>query len=208
MIWFFQRAIWPLGRGLFELFLHFRVEGAENLPDPKKQCLIISNHRSYPDSFLVPGALPFGYYLKARTLRFMALEYYCRVYILGWFILPLGAYPISQKINNTNHSLEKTFELIKKGQNILIFPEGGIARDGIPKEAKRGIAHLARETNLPILPVAVKGSLDISFFSFFSRKQYVTVKFGQPFYYFDLIKTSMDDKEAAQVIMGEVNRML
>lgn len=208
MIWFFQRAIWPLGRGLFKFFLHFKVKGLENLPDPKKQCLIIANHRNYLDAFLVCAAFPFKYYLGKKPIRFMALRKFCHIYTLGWFIGPLGAYPIDQGINDTNISLTPTFKLIKKGQNILIFPEGGRQFDGNPGITKRGIAHLTRETNLPILPVAIKGSLGIKPHLFFLRRKNVEIEFGKSFYYKDLVKEEMDDKSAAQIIMAEVNKML
>ena len=42
-----------------------------------------------------------------------------------------------------------------KNTNVCIFPEGTGHRDGIPKQFKNGIFHLASENNLTILPITI-----------------------------------------------------
>jgi len=50
---------------------------------------------------------------------------------------------------------------LNEGRNVLIFPEGTTHRDGIPKEFKQGIFHLAYDNKLPVLPITLKYKKDI-----------------------------------------------
>jgi 1-acyl-sn-glycerol-3-phosphate acyltransferase len=52
-------------------------------------------------------------------------------------------------------------ESLNEGKNILVFPEGGTHKDGIPKDFKNGIFHLAVENKIRILPITIKYKKDI-----------------------------------------------
>ena len=51
---------------------------------------------------------------------------------------------------------EKILKCIQDGNHVLIFPEGTVHHDGIPKSFKNGIFHLCHDNNIPILPVTIK----------------------------------------------------
>jgi 1-acyl-sn-glycerol-3-phosphate acyltransferase len=52
-------------------------------------------------------------------------------------------------------------ESLSDGKNILIFPEGDIHKNGIPKEFKKGSFEIAVENKLRILPITIKYEKDI-----------------------------------------------
>jgi len=203
---FFQKTIWPIGRALFWFFLHLRVEGGENCTKPRQQILIICNNRNLIDSYLASGSLPFRYFLLSRTFRYPALKkyinspFYC-------FIRLFGSYPIEIGVGYEK-ALVYTEKLIKKGQNIFIFPEGKVAKDGHPLPAKPGVAYLAKKYNLPILPIACEGTRGLTPARFFLRKNRVHVQIGPKFHYQDVVHENDDVKVAAQKIMDRVNQML
>lgn len=197
--------IWPLFVAMAKFFLRFKVEGQENFKLLKgRQYIIIANHRNYLDPFLVCASVPFFHFLKT-SFRYMTKPRYIKAFP---FIPLFGAYPIYTKLGSIEKSLAFTEELIKKGKNLLIFPEGKLSLDGNPAPARPGIAYLSRKYNLPIIPLAIKGNSGITFFSYFLRKHSVKVNVGKPFYYKDVINVYKDDYHMAEKIMERVNVML
>jgi long-chain acyl-CoA synthetase len=57
-------------------------------------------------------------------------------------------------------SLQKLAEILRKGKNIIIFPEGTRSRDGKLGSFKKAFAILSRELNVPIVPVSIKGAFE------------------------------------------------
>ncbi len=191
---------------LFWFFLHLKIEGSENCTKPRQQLLIICNHRNLIDSFLTSGSLPFKYFLLTRTIRYPTLKKYVNSFFYG-FIRLFGSYPIEVGVGYEK-ALVYTEKLIKKGQNIFVFPEGKVAKNGHPLPAKPGIAYLAKKYNLPILPIAISGTRGLNPLRFFLRKHYVKVQIGPKFYYQDVAREDDDIKVAVQKIMDRVNQML
>jgi 1-acyl-sn-glycerol-3-phosphate acyltransferase len=58
-------------------------------------------------------------------------------------------------------SIEHAARLIRDGVSIYLAPEGTRSRDGRIGTLKKGGFHLAKETATPIVPVAIKGTIDI-----------------------------------------------
>jgi len=81
-------------------------------------------------------------------------------------------------------SIQKLAEVLKKGKNLLIFPEGTRTLTGHLGDFKQTFAILSRELKVPVIPVAIKGSFKIlpsgSFFPRLFRKVYI--EFLQPIY--------------------------
>ena len=67
--------------------------------------------------------------------------------------------PIDLK-GNWEKGLEETMELLKKGNAILVFPEGTRSPDGNLKRGKSGIGILAYNSRVPVIPVFIKGSYE------------------------------------------------
>jgi 1-acyl-sn-glycerol-3-phosphate acyltransferase len=82
--------------------------------------------------------------------------------VQGWLILRLGAFAIDLDRPQLS-SLRHTIVLLRQGQRVVIFPEGGIVRDQILRPLKPGLARLVLQAEnspdlqhpIPILPVAL-----------------------------------------------------
>ena len=53
-------------------------------------------------------------------------------------------------------SMNEAGEAINRGRNIVTFPEGTRSKDGNIGTFKKGTFHIASQSNIPILPIAIK----------------------------------------------------
>ena len=58
-------------------------------------------------------------------------------------------------------SIQKLAEVLKKGKNLMIFPEGTRTLNGKLGDFKQTFAILSQELKVPVIPVAIKGSYNI-----------------------------------------------
>jgi 1-acyl-sn-glycerol-3-phosphate acyltransferase len=70
------------------------------------------------------------------------------------------------EVDRSNHaravqSIEAAARLIRDGVSIWIAPEGTRSLDGRIGKLKKGGFHLAIETQTPIVPVAIRGTIDM-----------------------------------------------
>ena len=80
---------------------------------------------------------------------------------------------------------------LKKGQNLVLYPEGERSIDGTPKKFKKGAAILAAHLKVPIIPVALEGFYDSWPRSKrFPRFAKLRVRFGDPIQPPDSVKSS------------------
>ncbi len=68
-----------------------------------------------------------------------------------------------------------------RGYSVLIFPEGARTPDGEMKPFKEGIGFLAKQLNVPIVPVAITGLFELKRArKKFARKNQIEVSIGEP----------------------------
>jgi 1-acyl-sn-glycerol-3-phosphate acyltransferase len=141
-------------------FGRIKVTGQENLP--KTGPLILApTHRARWDSLLIPYAT--GRCVTGRDLRFMVTITECQG-LQGWFVRRLGGFSVDPKhpsITTLRHSVE----LLEQGETLVIYPEGGIFRDGKVHPLKPGIARLALSAEsthpglgIKIVPISINYS--------------------------------------------------
>ena len=142
--------------GLIVRILHpTTVEGMENLP--RHGVLLCPNHGSNWDPLLVALRLPINY-----RLHVMAKEELFRFRPFGWVLRKLGAFPVSRGESDI-HAVKTAIQTLKDGDNLLIFPEGTVVRngvgyiDGLPSHAKGGVAMIGVRTGAAMVPVFVDG---------------------------------------------------
>lgn len=158
--------------GLVTDILHpVSVEGLERLP--KSGALLCPNHSSNWDPILVALKLPKNY-----RLHIMAKEELFKNPLLGWLLRKVGAFPVSRGNNDIN-TVRTAMQAIKDGDNLLIFPEGTVVRnglgyvDGLPAHAKAGVAMIGVRTGAALVPVFVDGEKKL-----FRRTRII---FGEPY---------------------------
>ncbi|HSE41331.1 MAG TPA: lysophospholipid acyltransferase family protein, partial [Acidobacteriota bacterium] len=98
------------------------------------------------------GYLPVQFRIMAKQTLFM-------IPFLGWHLYMSGNIPINRKdARQAFGSVFKASNLLKRGISLLVFVEGTRSRDGKLHRFKRGGFTLARKLNVPLVPLAIKGS--------------------------------------------------
>ena len=147
------------------------VEGLERLP--RQGVLLCPNHASNWNPILVALKLPKNY-----RLHIMAKEELFKNPLLGWLLRKVGAFPVSRGNNDIN-TVRTAMQAIRDGDNLLIFPEGTVVRngvgyiDGLPAHAKAGVAMIGVRTGAVLVPVFVDGEKRL-----FRRTRII---FGEPY---------------------------
>jgi 1-acyl-sn-glycerol-3-phosphate acyltransferase len=136
------------------------ISGQENIPN-NGPVIFAPTHRSRWDSLLLPYAT--GRYVTGRDMRFMVTSSECQG-IQGWFVLRMGGFPVDTQ-RPAIATLRHTVELMLQGEMLVIFPEGGIFRDGKVHPLKSGVARLALTAEsihpgleIKIIPVGINYS--------------------------------------------------
>ncbi len=154
--------------------VHYEIEGKENIPEGP--CIILSNHQSSWETFLLQTLFsPLSTVLKKELLN---------IPLFGWGIRLLD--PIA--LDRTK-PLQAFKQLITQGQHrvsdkrsVLIFPEGTRVSKGEHVKFNRGGAALAHHSQTPIIPVAHNAGLCVPSHSFILRPGTITVRIGKPIY--------------------------
>ncbi len=143
-----------LGRHfLLPLFFgRITIIGQENIPKTGP-VILAPTHRARWDALLVPYA---AIACEAKKdLRFMVTSSECKG-LQGWFVRRLGGFPVDPKHPSIT-TLRHGVELLQQKKTLVIFPEGGIYRDGQVHPLKPGIARLAlsAESSQPDLGIKI-----------------------------------------------------
>jgi 1-acyl-sn-glycerol-3-phosphate acyltransferase len=151
--WFLKLiALGPILRLVFRP----QTEGLENVPS-EGPAILASNHLSYADWLFMPLTLP-------RRVSFVAkAEYFTSPGIKGWlqktFFSGSGQIPIDRSgADAAAGALISAKRVLDKGELFGIYPEGTRSHDGRLYRGKTGVARLALETGVPVIPVAVIGT--------------------------------------------------
>ncbi|WP_340538644.1 lysophospholipid acyltransferase family protein [Nocardioides sp. GXZ039] len=174
--WFLKWiALGPLLRVIFRP----RVEGEVNVPEVGP-AILASNHLSYADWLFMPLTL-------ARRVTFVAkAEYFTTPGIKGWlqkqFFSGAGQVPIDRSgADAAAGALMSAKKVLGAGGLFGIYPEGTRSHDGRLYRGKTGVARLALETGVPVIPTAVVGTDVVAppgkKFGSFTRP---VVRFGKP----------------------------
>lgn len=174
----FQGVIKNLSKGLFKVIFRFNGEGVEQIP--QGPCIIAPNHQSFFDGLFVAS------FIKRRTMRktyFYAKKKHVNNRFLQ-FMARRNNVIVMDLHNELKESIQKMAEVLKRGRNIIIFPEGTRTKDGMMGEFKKTFAILSAELNVPIVPVAISGAYEAlprgkHLPRLFSK---INVKFLQPVY--------------------------
>ncbi|MEU6642400.1 lysophospholipid acyltransferase family protein [Saccharomonospora sp. NPDC046836] len=179
-------------------------QGAERIPR-EGPALLVFNHVSHLDP-----ALDAVFVHRARRVpRFMAKDSLTRIPVFGKIMLGSGTIPVSRGTANAGDSLRAAHETLRDGRVVVIYPEGTITKDpeGWPKRAYTGVARLALDNDVPVIPVARWGTQEIwngytKKFRPFPRKT-VVHSVGEPI---DL--SAYREKDRSQTVLREVTELL
>jgi 1-acyl-sn-glycerol-3-phosphate acyltransferase len=150
----FWKTVWYeslryLARVAAVLAFRIRHFGAFHIP-PAGGVLVVANHQSYLDPVLVGMGSP-------RPMNYLARATLFRSRPFAWLIRSLNAIPIEREGLGLG-GVKEAVRRLKRGEMVLVFPEGTRTTDGTISPFKPGFTALASRSGAAILPVAIKGA--------------------------------------------------
>lgn len=131
----------------------FVVTGKENI-DKKATYVVVSNHQSQLDILAI--------YRIFFHFKWVSKIEVFRLPFLGWNMRLNNYIPLKRGDKESIRAmLEKCREALEEGSSICMFPEGTRSETGILRPFKPGAFQLAHELKLPILPIAIDGTIDV-----------------------------------------------
>ena len=173
-----RSVIWLLTRTV----LRVRIVGRENIP-LTGPALLICNHISYADGFLVGICVP-------RFTRFLVSRPHYKSRTLHWLfrtvqVLPAGGGGPREAVE----SVARAREELRQGHLVCVFPEGEMSRTGNLLPFRKGFEKIAEGLDIPVIPLHLDRLWE-TIFSFRGGRFFwkwpgripypVTVSFGQP----------------------------
>lgn len=162
----FYRLVSGVVRFFYLRVLGVRYLGGDRLPPGA--FLVAANHQSYHDPPLVGS-------LMRPAVAFMAKEELFRPPIFGPLIRALGALPVRRGLADRG-ALKMSLRVLRRAKPIMIFPQGTRVREGAG-HTHTGVAWLARQAQVPVVPVYVSGG---DWKASLLRQHPVTVRVGEP----------------------------
>jgi len=200
---FFYRTGWLLVRLIMFLYAKVEIVGTENVPR-RGGLIIVSNHLNNADPGMVGGFV-------GRRVVFMAKDEMFHWPVFGLYVRLIGAFPV-RRFEADLKALRRAVQLVRRGEALVMFPEGTRSKTGSMTPGHPGTAMVALRTGAPILPIAVTGTevvrLPSTFFRPFHRVR-VRMVVGEPFFLPSVSRPKAEDYErCTEMIMGRIAAML
>jgi 1-acyl-sn-glycerol-3-phosphate acyltransferase len=129
----------------------FRVEGDLPADAPSRAYVVVANHLSLADPFLL-SHLPLD-------MRFVVKKELMRTPLVGWLISLAGDIAVDRGNRDSADRMHaEAKRTLAAGLSVMIFPEGTRSKTGDLGPFKTGAFRLAIEAGAPILPVAIDGT--------------------------------------------------
>lgn len=139
----FTSALTPLWR--------FRFEGTPPADISEKPYVVVTNHESVADPFLL-CSVPWDQ-------RFIAKDELFHLPLIGWLMKLGGDIPLKRGDRQSVEAmLAECRRTLDAGVPVLLFPEGTRTKDGNLLPFKDGAFQIAIDAQVPVLPLAIEGS--------------------------------------------------
>jgi 1-acyl-sn-glycerol-3-phosphate acyltransferase len=193
-----QRLSYTVMRQVFRLCgifgLGIRCFGRHNFP-ASGGALVCANHQSNLDPPMVGM-------MANRRMNYLAKKTLFHHQPLKWIIEHLDAIPIDRDGLGIG-GIKETIRRLRRGEMVLIFPEGQRTFDGEMVPLMPGICALARRTGVPLVPVGFDGA----FHAWrrgtpFPRTSRVWMVVGKPIGKEDY--ESLDDEQLVQLLEARI----
>src|SRR5438876_5996557 len=153
---------------------------------------------------MVPAFLP-----RSDSWSMAKFEYFRKGW-MRWLFTAYHAFPVVRHTAD-RAALRRSFDLLKAGEVLIMFPEGTRVEGGVLAQPEPGAGFIAQKAACPVLPVALTGTREcMPKGARWPRRTHVSITFGKPF----VVRSHRDDgtritrEEAADAIMLEIAELL
>jgi 1-acyl-sn-glycerol-3-phosphate acyltransferase len=181
----------------------FHMAGAENVPRTGP-IIVCPSHSGTLDPPMVPAFSPRG------DSWSMAKSEYFKGGIVEMLFRWYHAFPVVRHTAD-RAALKLSFDLLKAGHALIIYPEGTRVESGVLANPEPGAGFLAQKAGCPVVPVGLSGTREcLPKGAHWPRRVPVSITFGKPF----LVASKRPDgsrishQEAADAIMVEIAELL
>lgn len=143
---------------LLRLVFRPRIEGLDHVPS-SGAAIVAGNHLSFADHFLMPAILK-------RRITFLAkAEYFTGPGLKGrltaFFFRSAGQIPVDRSGKEAGQAaIREGLGVLRKGELLGIYPEGTRSHDGRLYKGKVGVAVMALQARVPVVPCAMIGTFE------------------------------------------------
>ncbi|MDE0735859.1 MAG: lysophospholipid acyltransferase family protein [Pirellulaceae bacterium] len=128
-----------------------RCWGRENFPRTGG-ALVCSNHQSFLDPVVIGNS-------SSRPINYLARKSLFQFGPLGWLLDFVNTIPVEREGFGVG-GIRETLRRLKRGEMVLLFPEGTRCNDGHIQPFKQGFSAIARRSRAALVPVGVDGAYD------------------------------------------------
>ena len=179
----------------FVTVLRMEVKGKKNIPR-KGGFIVAGNHVSNLDPIGIGVACP-------RIMSYMGKKELFGNFFTKRFMLGINVFPVKRGEADFG-AIREAFKRVKKGQGLLLFPEGGRQTDTSNAEVLPGVGFLAVKLGVPVIPAYIGGTVRaMPKGSKFIRPGKVTVIFGEEI----PIERSAPYQDIARQIMDRIRQL-
>ena len=161
----------------------------------KGGALICPNHLSHLDPMLV-GCV------ARRRISFLAKKDLFDNWFLGWYLKLLQCIPIDRESRGIG-GMKETLRLLKKGESIVLYPEGERSPDGNLLPLMKGFTVLVKRVKVPIVPAGIHGTFEAwPRGATFPKLGRVKLVFGDPIPFSDI--QELDDEQMTEYLSAKI----
>ena len=185
---------WSLARGCARLLMRLTatpvsVSGLDNLPAQGSNYVLVANHASYIDSFVLVARLPrmFGFVAKSE----LAKSFLTRRPLKAINTEFVERFDIGKSVSDSR----QLSNVLQQGNALMFFPEGTFTRIPGLTSFHMGAFTVAAQAGAPVVPVAIRGTRSILRpESWFPRRGSIHIEIGQPVYCRDVQPEAGEDE--------------
>ena len=189
----FYRWCFKYAGPVIRFFRPYEVIGLENVP--KGAAMVCSNHSAMIDPFHI--ALSLG---VEDNIHVIAKIEIFRIPVVEAVLWGLGMICVDRSINDIT-SVKESLNYLKKGEKVVIFPEGTRMSEFHADAAKSGAVKMAERAGVPIVPVFLTRKKP-----FFKKSKVI---YGEPFYIEKqkVKRTAEDYKKLSEELMSKIQAL-
>jgi len=183
-----------------------KVSGGENLPE-EGAAILAANHASYADHLII------GAYAATkvnRQVHFLAKkEHFDNFFKKSWHEY-VGSIQLDRE-KKGKKALKLALKALKDGKIIGIHPEGTRTLTGKLQQGKTGVARLALQSRVPVIPIGLTGTFEmLPKGKYIPKLKKATMNIGKPMFftqYYNKKPTKKLLREVTTRIMKEIAKL-